>query len=75
MQGKACYGECYRELSIGKLGVAYGNPYYRNLGLFRGCLTEQELILRYRTNKRILPAGECLAWKEGVIRADGSSGA
>ena len=42
MQGKACYGECYRELSIGKLGVAYGNPYYRNLGLFRGCLTEQE---------------------------------
>ena len=21
MQGKACYGECYRELSIGKLGV------------------------------------------------------
>ena len=43
MQGKACYGECCRELSIGKLGVAYGNPYYRNLGLFRGCLTEQEL--------------------------------
>ena len=44
MQGKACYGECYRELSIGKLGVAYGRPYYRNLDLFRGCLTEQEII-------------------------------
>ena len=42
MQGKACYGECYRELSIGNLRVAYGNPYSPNLDLFRGCLTEQE---------------------------------